>query len=253
MNRLSKKKKLLLPYKTDVFPSPVRREKAGRRAVKAKLKFLLTLAAALTCALSFASCKREIDPFDSVSELRGNLFLAECGELKLTAYAVSKESPYVTDGIKRQVSDLLEVRLFAPSGDGEYLLSFEYDGKSYGGDMSFDNVKTEYFYSCSLDVSEATELPFTVSHEGTTVELNAVSVRTENTLSPREILRKVREAEAEKFNLLTTKNGFAGEIYLRLIYEEAPYYYIGVIDRQGKIFALLADATTGKILARRES
>ena len=39
---------------------------------------------------------------------------------------------------------------------------------------------------------------------------------------------------------------------MRLIYEDAPYYYIGIIDREGTIFALLVDSESGKILAKRE-
>lgn len=50
---------------------------------------------------------------------------------------------------------------------------------------------------------------------------------------------------------MTDANGFAGEIYLRLIYEDVPYYYVGIIDREGRIFALLVDSEDGKILAKR--
>ena len=39
---------------------------------------------------------------------------------------------------------------------------------------------------------------------------------------------------------------------MRLIYEDAPYYYLGIIDRDGGILALLVDSKDGKILARRE-
>ena len=51
---------------------------------------------------------------------------------------------------------------------------------------------------------------------------------------------------------MTDRNGFAGEIYLRLIYEDAPYYYVGIIDRNGGILALLVHSESGKILARRD-
>ena len=52
---------------------------------------------------------------------------------------------------------------------------------------------------------------------------------------------------------MTDKYGFAGEIYIRLLYEEAPYYYVGIIDRSGGCNAFLMNAETGKILARRQS
>jgi hypothetical protein len=51
---------------------------------------------------------------------------------------------------------------------------------------------------------------------------------------------------------MTDKYGFTGEIYLRLLYEDAPYYYVGVINRKGEITAFLVNATTGKVLAQRK-
>jgi uncharacterized membrane protein YkoI len=52
---------------------------------------------------------------------------------------------------------------------------------------------------------------------------------------------------------MTDKYGFKGEIYFRLIYEGNPYYYIGIINRNGEITAFLINAKTGKTLARRNS
>ena len=78
-------------------------------------------------------------------------------------------------------------------------------------------------------------------------------MKTEQTLSPKGCLQKLQESEGELFSSLTDKYGFTGEIYLRLLYEDAPYYYVGVIERTGKIHAFLLNAKTGKILAKRES
>ena len=50
---------------------------------------------------------------------------------------------------------------------------------------------------------------------------------------------------------MTDKYGFSGEIYLRLIYEDSPYYYVGIIERNGTVHAFLINAQTGKILAKR--
>ena len=51
---------------------------------------------------------------------------------------------------------------------------------------------------------------------------------------------------------MTDKYGFSGEIYLRLIYEDSPYYYVGVINRNSEVNAFLLNAETGKILAKRK-
>ncbi len=213
-------------------------------------KFLPLLV--LPAAFLLPSCSENTDYFDYVSELRSNILTGQYNNLSLRVYATEKENPYAADGYCREATPRAEIWLTAPTGIESYDISFTWNGEEYGGDMSFDNVKTEYYYSCTLDLSEASELAFTVRWEDGSAEISAATVRTEETLAPREALGLVCTAESEKFSSMTDRNGFAGEIYMRLIYEDAPYYYIGIIDRDGGILALLVDSTDGKILARRE-
>lgn len=88
--------------------------------------------------------------------------------LSVRVFAVEKETPYAADGIKRAVTPRTEIYLTAPTGIESYDIAFSYDGKNYGGDMSFDNIKLEYFYSCSVDISAASEIVLTISFEDTT-------------------------------------------------------------------------------------
>ncbi len=235
------------PEVKNISPAPVRKAFCKRGFAAAAALFL-----ASGSLLAFSGCGKTVDYFDCVSELRSNVLVAAKGNLAICAYATDKETPYAADGIKRAVSSRAEVYLTAPTGIDSYDLSFTYEGKEYGGDMSFDNIRLEYFFSCTLDISAAKEIVFTVACEDTTVELTAESVVTEEVMAPRDILEKVRAAENERFKAMTDKNGFAGEIYMRLIYEDTPYYYVGVIDREGRICALLVDSKDGKILAKRE-
>jgi len=201
----------------------------------------------------FCSCKTQTNYFDYVSELRSNIFIANTEELSLRIYAVEKENPYLADGIKQETATRAEVYLTAPEGNKEYNLSFTIGENTYGGDMSFDNVKTEYYYACTLDISNEKSIPCKIQCGDTVMEMNATSVRTETTLSAKYVLENLATEEAELFTAMTDKYGFTGEIYLRLIYEDAPYYYVGVIDRNGGINAFLINAQTGKILAKRKS
>ena len=42
-------------------------------------------------------------------------------------------------------------------------------------------------------------------------------------------------------------------MYVRLLYEaDDCFYYVGLIDRNGKIYSMLADAESGEIIATRE-
>jgi hypothetical protein len=164
---------------------------------------------------------------------------------------VQKETPRNLDGVKREMTTRAEFYLTATRQE-DYELYFEIDGKNYGGELSFDNVKLEYYYSCAADLSDIETLPVTLRYGETTLELTANTVKTQDTLSPKEILAHIQTAESETFKSLTDKNEFWGEICLRLIYEDAPYYYVGITDRDGNTLALLVSGKDGLILARRE-
>ena len=219
---------------------------------KILIRFLL-VCAALLCALSFVGCKKTIRYADYVSELRSNIFLAKTETLSLRIYSVNKETPYAADGVPQETSQRTEVYLVAPTGDKVCTLFFTVDGKEYGGEMSFDNVRAEYYFYCTVDTSALREIVCKINYGDEESELTAKSVRTENTLSHTDILNGLLSAEKALFEGLTDKYGFAGEIYIRLIFEETPYYYVGVIDRNGNITAFLINGETGKILAKRTS
>ncbi len=213
---------------------------------------IILLVALFFIPFFFSACKQKIDYFSYVAELRSNIFYAQSNEYVLTIYAVEKEYPYLADGVKRETSTRTEIRLLAPSGEKTYEISFLVGDTAYGGEMSYDNVRAEYYYSCTLDVSALSQIDCKVSYEENALDFCAKSVLTSDTLSPREIIEKVRSQEAELFASLTDKYGFAGEIYMRLLYEDFPYYYVGIIDRNANTTAFLINGETGKILARRQ-
>ncbi len=207
----------------------------------------------LCLSLCLFSCKKEIRYFDYVSELRSNVLLASNDEFSLRVYSIKKESPYSADGVPREINLRTELWLVAPTGAQECNLTFTVDGNPYGGEMAYDNVKGEYYLACNLDTSALSEMECNISYGEQEYTLTAKSVLSQDTLSPETVLQNLVNEEAELFASLTDKYGFAGEIYLRLIYEDSPYYYVGVIDRNGKTNAFLINATSGKILAKREA
>ena len=219
------------------------------RKVFLALYFLLSVP--MLCMLS--GCKSAMDYTPYISELRSNILIAEAEGLTLRIYAVDKEIPYQADGIPRETSTRLEAYLHTPEGNKTCHIAFRFDKQDFYGEMSYDNVKAEYFYSCTLDVSATSELPCKIEYGEHTVEMTARSVRSENTLTAKNVLSILEVEESELFTAMTDKYGFAGEIYIRLIYEDSPYYYVGIIDRSGAVHAFLINAQTGKILAKHLS
>lgn len=218
-----------------------------------RILILSALFFVIVSILACPSCQKETDYFEYVSELRENIFIAKTEEFSLRVYAVKKEEPYAADGIKQAINPRLEAYLVAPNGTESCYFYFLFNGTEYGGDMSFDNLKTEYFYACTLDVAQAQSLPCRIEYGNKTIELTANSVRTSDTLQARALLQRLQSAEPDLFASMTDSYGFTGEIYLRLIYEDAPYYYVGIVDRNKTVRAFLLNAINGKILARRVS
>lgn len=215
-----------------------------------KLLFLL-LTIALPSLLS--SCKQTIDYSAYISELRANVFLAQTDGFALRVYSVTKESPYESDGLVREKNERTEFYLVAPQGNEHCQISFAVNGNNHGGEMSYDNVKSEYYFYCPVQTADLTALSVRVTYGEKTVEFSAKSVLNADTLSPFSLLTRLQTEEKKLFDSLTDKYGFAAEIRIRLIYEDSPYYYIGIIDRKGNTTAFLVNATSGKILAKRQN
>lgn len=224
-----------------------------KKFLRKHLTVHITLTAVCTfLLLSCVGCKKSVNYFDYVSELRSNIFLAKTDALSLRIYAVCKESPYTSDGVPRETFSRMEVYLIAPEGNKRTEITLQLDTPA-GGEMSYDIVKGEYYYACPIDVSKEKEIVCQIKYGEEEVSLTAYSVLTEDTITPQDALKKLQTEKAENFSSLTDKYGFSGEIHMRLLFEDSPYYYIGIIDRNGNCIAFLMNAESGKILAKRET
>lgn len=230
-------------FLTDIKPS--------RRLKKTFVFFFLI--ALLPLFSFFSSCKKKLDYFSHVSEIRSNILLAEAEDFSLRIFIGEREVPYAADGVARETSPRFDAYLVAPNGTKTCEFHFKIGNETYGGEMSYDNVKGEYYYFCTLSVPQLKSVSCEILYGEEQFVLDAKSVLTEKTLSPRDALSHLLTTEKESFSALTDKYGFAGEIGIRLIYEDNPYYYVGVIDRKGNVSAFLLNAETGKLLAKRQS
>ena len=179
--------------------------------------------------------------------------MAETEAFSLRAYALEKEHPFVSDGMAGEKTTRTEIYITASDGALPCNLAFKVGSVDYGGESGYDGVKREYFFSCSADISGLYLLPIQVQLGDTVYEITAHSVKTENTLSGEDAVQILKETESDYFQSLSNKNGFDAELHVRLLYEEAPFYYVGVVEKSGKRTAFLLDAQTGKLLAKREA
>ena len=62
----------------------------------------------------------------------------------------------------------------------------------------------------------------------------------------------VIEHDRKLFEGLTENRLFLGEIYVRLLYDEGCYYYVGVCDKSKHVTAYLIDGEHGKVIATKD-
>ncbi len=222
-------------------------------SMKRKIFFFSLLGCLSFACLSLTACREQIDYSAFLSENRSNVLLAEGEDYHLRVYAVDKEYPYCTDGYVGEVTARAEVYYTVKNGGEDCQFSFYYNGVTLGGEMSYDSVEGEYTYSCAANIADASSLEITIVQGDEEKLITARSVKTSDTLSSLDVLSCLQRAACQPFSALTKKESFEGEIYLRLIYESAPYYYVGVIGRDKKTTAYLLDAVTGEILATKSN
>lgn len=196
-----------------------------------------------------ASCKQSPDYFSFVSELKSDLFTASEEEFSLTVACISREYPYNGDGIKAPLSDIVEITL---EGDADEYSVYILGEEHMGGEMSFRNTRGDFYYSQGVKSFPEGSVTLRVEWEDKSREIVATSVKTENTLSPEEALSYALDTETETLEKMCEDGDFKGEFYLRLLRRDKNYYFVGIVDTNGKMISLLLDSESGEVLARHE-
>lgn len=217
--------------------------------MKRRILFPLLCILLLCCAL-FSSCQKELCLNDYVSERRENVYIGESDGVTLKIQTGEREAPYASDGVKGETSPLLEAFLSLEESEQAPVLQLCINGKNYGGEMNFDKVKKVYSYSESVICDEESiSATVTVGEESYT--FTAENKRTKEHLSDESVLSLLQEKEKELFGSLTQGNRLSGELAVRFLYDDGCYFYAAVTERSGKITALLLNATSGEVLARK--
>lgn len=196
----------------------------------------------------FAACSAQVDYYDYVSEYRSGVYIfSEDGE-ELKIYCSQRETPYFSDGIKGEMNSTVEV-FYRPEGSPD---SVEISIGDLGGEMSYQSV-TQNFYMCfTADDFDASSVEVRVTADGSEKTITAMNVREEGVIDGRQALRCVTEYDGSRFEKLTEGARFSGEIYIRLLYDEGCFYYVGVCDREGNTHSYLLNGTDGRVLAEKD-
>ncbi len=210
---------------------------------KLPLLILLPFALALSC-----SCAKKIDYYSYVSEYRHHVYIYEDDGVSLKIYLSDKETPYMSDGVKGEMSTVCEVYYYCEKTPDEV----EIDLGGMGGEMNYLSVSRSFYLSFTCDKSFGAKASANLTIDGNQTTIEANSVSEEGAIDGETALKCVREYDNKQFEKLTDGNSFKGEIAIRLLYDEGCYYYVGICNREGDTHAYLLDASDGKIIAERD-
>ncbi|MCD8308986.1 MAG: hypothetical protein LUD19_03945 [Clostridia bacterium] len=151
----------------------------------------------------------------------------------------------MADGVKGEINGIAEIyATFKTQYDEVYI-----DVNGLGGEMSYMTVKNCWYISFSCSGFGKDTLAAELTLNGNEREYTLVSVLSDGVMSGQSALSCVIEYDGDAFTSLTENGIFCGEIYIRLLYDDKCYYYVGVCDRSGNIKAYLTDGETGRVIA----
>ena len=207
----------------------------------------------LTLSVIFCACSNKNGLESNISENRYNILKGEKDGISVRAHFVCRESPYSLDGIRGEMVELLEIFLTAPDNTCEYTVSFDDGGKTYGGQLNYSSVKRQHDLTVPFKKKQLSFIDLAVTFDGSTSLIRLDSVIIEPILTPAAALESLNEGKKEFFDNMTVDSRFDGEIHIRLLEEgEKCYYFIGLVNKTGKIFAFLMNAKSGVVIAQKE-
>ncbi|MCD8372930.1 MAG: hypothetical protein LUD27_06495 [Clostridia bacterium] len=211
-------------------------------------KFFCLICLFAVFALPSGGCKSKLDYSDYISELRYDVFLYSGDSEEIKVYCSEREAPYAADGIKGEMNGLIEI--YAKFEKNYSSVSVDIDGS--GGEMSYMTVKDCWYISFSGGF-ETDSLEATLDTDGKRNEYTLVSVLSEGVMDGKNALECVIEHNGALFESKTENGIFCGEIYIRLLFDERCYYYVGVCGRDKNIQAYLVNGETGRIIAEHST
>ncbi len=213
---------------------------------KHTLVFAFTAAAA-AMLLPVFGCGKSVDYTKYISEKRTEVYIYEDDTVSVNVRCSEKEQPFSADGYLGDVSPLCEIFVTLPKTPDELEVSVE----GHGGEMNYQAVDKRFELSFSAEAFKKDGVDVTLTYGGESKTYTALNVKHAGVMSCEQAVNCVVEHDKALFEGLTKNNLFDGEIFVRLLYDEACYYYVGVCDKTKHITAYLIDGESGKILATK--
>ena len=210
-------------------------------------KFLFLFLTATLCLCFFCGCKKSVNYLNFISEKRTDIYLYSDDEIEIKINIAERENPYSTDGIKGNMSAFCEIFVTLPKNYDEVSISVA----EIEGQMNYKSVENCYYLQSGGNITGDTA-EVTLSYGGESKKYSAVSVLYDGVISCEDAVKCAIDHDGDLFKSLTNKDIFLGEIFVRLLFDDGCYYYVGVCDRDKKITAYLIDGERGNVIATKQ-
>lgn len=212
-------------------------------------RFFVIIALASVFAAAGAGCsKKSVDYAAYISDMRSGIFVYEDDGISLAVHCSKREQPRADDGICGDICEICEV--FAKFAKNPQTVETELGG--YGGEMNYEAVNCRYVLSFSAPEFTGDGLDVKITADGEEKIYRLLNVKDGGVMSCESALMCAVEHDGELFSSLTDRQSFRGEIYVRLLFDEGCYYYVGVCDREHNLTAYLLDGNMGKVIASKK-
>lgn len=202
----------------------------------------------LTAVCFLTGCAKTIKYTDYISEKRTDIYLYASDDTEIKIYCSKREQPYAMDGIKGDVSDFIEIFVKLPKNPE----TLEVSAEGLGGEMNYRAVENDFYLSFTAGPFKTASVEVTLDCDGKVTEYTLQSVKSGALLSCEQALNCVIEHDKDLFSSLTDGKVFSGEIFIRLLYDNGCYYFVGVCDRNKNMNAYLVDGERGKIITSKK-
>ena len=210
--------------------------------------FVCIIISALCAVCALPACSKQVNYCDYISESRSDIFLYRDDATEIKIQCSKKEQPFAADGYKGETCDLVEIYVTLEKNPQELEVLVE----QLGGEMNYQAVTRQYYLSFSAEAFKKSGVEVKLTADGKEETYTALSVKDDKVMSCEKAVECVAEYASELFEGLTSNGIFDGEIFVRLLYDEGCYYYVGVCNKEKKVTAFLIDGERGKVISKKE-
>ena len=210
--------------------------------------FFIAVICAAAAVLSISGCAVNVDYTRYITESRSEIYIYSDDDTNIKIYCVSREQPYCADGICGNLCNLREIFItFTKTPESVEIII---DG--FTAEMNYEAVEKQFTLNYSAAALNADGVDISLICDGIQKNYRVLNVKDNGVISCEQAVKCAAEYDAELFKNLTTRRDFKGEIYVRLLYDEGCYYYVGVCDRDKNITAYLLDGGIGKVITSKK-